>query len=65
MQSDLTKIHEEVGAALEKLSKLFTPDCKLTFFMRKPNYPDCHLLISDDSNEEILKSLTYIVSKDE
>lgn len=37
----------------------FKPEVKLTFVMRHPDMPDCHLVITDDSVDEIVAALEH------
>jgi len=50
---DLEYAHTMVRSALRHLSHLFTPDCRLTFVMRKPVDADCNLVVTDDDLQAV------------
>lgn len=53
-QDPVQTAHDEISAALNKLRPLFTPDCELTFVMRKPGSPGVYMVISNDDLDEVI-----------
>ena len=53
----IDRIREDVIHHLEALESWFTPDCKLTFIMRKPGNPEADLVITGDSEDELIAVL--------
>lgn len=50
--------HAAVANALGELAdNVFTEDCKLSFVMRVPGFPDRFMVISDDDLDEVVKTI--------
>lgn len=52
---NLEEIQMTCEAHLELISKNFTPDCKITLVVRKPENDEADFILSNDSKEEIIK----------
>lgn len=51
--------HAAVASALGKLAdEVFTDDCKLTFVMRVPNFPNRFMVVSDDDLDEVIAAIS-------
>lgn len=47
-------MHRQVSGALEELSKIFTPDMKLSFIARCTGNPEGEVIIGDDHDFDAL-----------
>lgn len=56
----LEEVKAKVNKAMGELKPLFTPDCKLTFIMRKPGSEDCYMSMTEDTPEELIKLFGHI-----
>ncbi|MFZ3286585.1 MAG: hypothetical protein WA191_07015 [Telluria sp.] len=54
---DLKHTHQEVAAALDRLSRLFKPGVKLTFIARTPGNVEADMLVSEDNDFDQLAAL--------
>lgn len=50
--------------ALQKLEKLFQPDCRLTLLMRRPGHPECELLFTKDDLGEVIEAIKRFQERD-
>jgi hypothetical protein len=60
---NLEEAQAEVEQALNDLRPIFTPDVELTFVMRHPAHPECHMVVSNDDLSELSALLARVVEK--
>jgi hypothetical protein len=53
----ITRMHDEVEAALNELRGLFKEKCQLTFIMRMPGCDEADVLVTNDDIQELKKLL--------
>lgn len=62
---NLQDTHEEVADALARLSRLFQPQCKLSFVMRNPHVEDGDMFVSDDDPEKVIEAIRKVAGRPE
>ena len=61
LDRELLRVH--IANALDKLSKLFTPDMKLTFVARHPTAAERHVIVTEDDMQGLAQLLTTEAEK--